>query len=175
MAGHVGFSFAFIQLLPACICTMGLKRGVQSGHVSGPQHSSNTAAIGLQSASPAQADTHSMMQPTDMLVCTHAVENVRNFVSHNKSFTFRLTIRTLLEMGYQVGTHEGLSVNECVGDKGIWGELNSLRPLRQLSPAACHGMSVLHGRPAGLYAGEGGNCTAICLATCVHCRCALAC
>jgi hypothetical protein len=31
------------------------------------------------------------------------LENVRNFVSHNKSFTFRLTLRTLLEMGYQVG------------------------------------------------------------------------
>ena len=30
------------------------------------------------------------------------LENVRNFVSHNKSFTFRLTVRTLLEMGYQV-------------------------------------------------------------------------
>lgn len=29
------------------------------------------------------------------------LENVRNFVSHNKSFTFRLTLRTLLEMGYQ--------------------------------------------------------------------------
>jgi site-specific DNA-cytosine methylase len=29
------------------------------------------------------------------------LENVRNFVSHNKSFTFRLTVRTLLEMGYQ--------------------------------------------------------------------------
>lgn len=31
------------------------------------------------------------------------LENVRNFVRHNKSFTFRLTLRTLLEMGYQVG------------------------------------------------------------------------
>lgn len=30
------------------------------------------------------------------------LENVRNFVSHNKSFTFRLTLATLLEMGYQV-------------------------------------------------------------------------
>jgi len=30
------------------------------------------------------------------------LENVRNFVSHNKSFTFRLTLRTLLAMGYQV-------------------------------------------------------------------------
>lgn len=32
------------------------------------------------------------------------LENVRNFVSHNKSFTFRLTLRTLLDMGYQVCT-----------------------------------------------------------------------
>ena len=31
------------------------------------------------------------------------LENVRNFVSHNKSFTFRLTLRSLLDMGYQVG------------------------------------------------------------------------
>jgi DNA (cytosine-5)-methyltransferase 1 len=30
------------------------------------------------------------------------LENVRAFVSHNKSFTFRLTLRTLLDMGYQV-------------------------------------------------------------------------
>ena len=30
------------------------------------------------------------------------LENVRNFVSHNKSFTFRLTLRTLIDMGYQV-------------------------------------------------------------------------
>lgn len=30
------------------------------------------------------------------------LENVRNFVSHNKSFTFRLTLRSLLDMGYQV-------------------------------------------------------------------------
>jgi DNA (cytosine-5)-methyltransferase 1 len=30
------------------------------------------------------------------------LENVRNFVSHNKSFTFRLTLATLVEMGYQV-------------------------------------------------------------------------
>ena len=35
------------------------------------------------------------------------LENVRNFVSHNKSFTFRLTLRTLLEMGYQVWHVEG--------------------------------------------------------------------
>jgi C-5 cytosine-specific DNA methylase len=32
------------------------------------------------------------------------LENVRNFVSHNKSFTFRLTLRSLLDMGYQVPT-----------------------------------------------------------------------
>ncbi len=32
------------------------------------------------------------------------LENVRNFVSHNKSFTFRLTLRSLLDMGYQVGS-----------------------------------------------------------------------
>jgi DNA (cytosine-5)-methyltransferase 1 len=35
------------------------------------------------------------------------LENVRNFVSHNKSFTFRLTLRTLLDMGYQVGVVGG--------------------------------------------------------------------
>ena len=37
------------------------------------------------------------------------LENVRNFVSHNKSFTFRLTLRSLLEMGYQVR----LSIAKC--------------------------------------------------------------
>ncbi|KAK9918243.1 hypothetical protein WJX75_002529 [Coccomyxa subellipsoidea] len=30
------------------------------------------------------------------------LENVRNFVSHNKSHAFRLTLRSLLDMGYQV-------------------------------------------------------------------------
>ena len=30
------------------------------------------------------------------------LENVRNFVSHNKSFTFRLTLRSLLDMGYSL-------------------------------------------------------------------------
>lgn len=33
------------------------------------------------------------------------LENVRNFVSHNKSFTFRLTLRSLLDMGYQARPH----------------------------------------------------------------------
>lgn len=31
------------------------------------------------------------------------LENVRNFVSFNKGQTFRLTLASLLEMGYQVG------------------------------------------------------------------------
>jgi site-specific DNA-cytosine methylase len=35
------------------------------------------------------------------------LENVRNFVSHNKSFTFRLTLRSLVEMGYQARGGEG--------------------------------------------------------------------
>lgn len=34
------------------------------------------------------------------------LENVRNFVSHNKSFTFRLTLRSLLDMGYQARCHQ---------------------------------------------------------------------
>lgn len=38
------------------------------------------------------------------------LENVRNFVSHNKSFTFRLVLRTLLAMGYQVGGEGRYSV-----------------------------------------------------------------
>lgn len=37
------------------------------------------------------------------------LENVRNFVSHNKSFTFRLTLRSLLDMGYQVGSASALT------------------------------------------------------------------
>ena len=38
------------------------------------------------------------------------LENVRNFVSHNKSFTFRLTLRTLLDLGYQVSIRSSISV-----------------------------------------------------------------
>jgi DNA (cytosine-5)-methyltransferase 1 len=30
------------------------------------------------------------------------LENVRNFVAHNNGLTFRLVLRTLLDMGYQV-------------------------------------------------------------------------
>jgi site-specific DNA-cytosine methylase len=47
------------------------------------------------------------------------LENVRNFVSHNKSFTFRLTLRTLLDMGYQVGF--GVGVWGCVWGAGCVG------------------------------------------------------
>ena len=39
------------------------------------------------------------------------LENVRNFVSHNKSFTFRLTLRSLLDMGYQVAA--GSTAGRC--------------------------------------------------------------
>lgn len=41
------------------------------------------------------------------------LENVRNFVSHNKSFTFRLTLRTLLDMGYQV-RHLIISISKSI-------------------------------------------------------------
>lgn len=37
------------------------------------------------------------------------LENVRNFVSFNKGQTFRLTLATLLEMGYQVAINHYLS------------------------------------------------------------------
>jgi DNA (cytosine-5)-methyltransferase 1 len=33
------------------------------------------------------------------------LENVRNFVSHGKSHAFRLTLRSLLDMGYQARGH----------------------------------------------------------------------
>jgi hypothetical protein len=46
------------------------------------------------------------------------LENVRNFVSHNKSFTFRLTLRTLLDMGYQVG--RSLVRNGGTGSSSAW-------------------------------------------------------
>ena len=42
------------------------------------------------------------------------LENVRNFVSHNKSFTFRLTLRSLLEMGYQVRQAAPGLTNVCM-------------------------------------------------------------
>ena len=42
------------------------------------------------------------------------LENVRNFVSHNKSHAFRLTLRSLLDMGYQVGPPRS-SASTCPG------------------------------------------------------------
>lgn len=38
------------------------------------------------------------------------LENVRNFVSHNKSHAFRLTLRSLLDMGYQARSLPRLSM-----------------------------------------------------------------
>jgi site-specific DNA-cytosine methylase len=38
------------------------------------------------------------------------LENVRNFVSFNKGQTFRLTLATLLEMGYQVALNQILLI-----------------------------------------------------------------
>ena len=35
------------------------------------------------------------------------LENVRNFVAHNKSFQFKLALRSLIAMGYQVGPAPG--------------------------------------------------------------------
>lgn len=80
------------------------------------------------------------------------LENVRNFVSHNKSFTFRLTLRTLLDMGYQVW------VSEAVG----WDQISVAALARIVHPSnakACvahltevhvrHGLVwcfILHGR-----------------------------
>jgi hypothetical protein len=48
---------------------------------------------------------------------------VRNFVSHNKSFTFRLTLRSLLDMGYQVGGCEGVVwgiQSDVLRGQGLW-------------------------------------------------------
>lgn len=47
------------------------------------------------------------------------LENVRNFVSHNSSRTFRLTLRTLLEIGYQVKQDSFLSRSVCKSGS-IW-------------------------------------------------------
>lgn len=47
------------------------------------------------------------------------LENVRNFVSHNKSFTFRLTLRTLLDMGYQVMMMSSSSYSSVEGQEQI--------------------------------------------------------
>ena len=58
------------------------------------------------------------------------LENVRNFVSHNKSFTFRLTLRTLLEMGYQVCGGEGEEPSVLWGDgTPTLGSCSSITPL----------------------------------------------
>lgn len=42
------------------------------------------------------------------------LENVRNFVSFNKGQTFRLTLASLLEMGYQVIVASSLIVTEVM-------------------------------------------------------------
>jgi len=41
------------------------------------------------------------------------LENVRNFVSFNKGQTFRLTLASLLEMGYQVKLLQLSSLSNC--------------------------------------------------------------
>ena len=64
------------------------------------------------------------------------LENVRNFVSHNKSFTFRLTLRSLLDMGYQVGFREHCW-SCCCTDACRPGDVTSAQPLRvSQEPAA---------------------------------------
>lgn len=42
------------------------------------------------------------------------LENVRNFVSFNKGQTFRLTLASLLEMGYQVGLASLRMLKHCL-------------------------------------------------------------
>ena len=45
------------------------------------------------------------------------LENVRNFVSHNKSHAFRLTLRSLLDMGYQASplhSHQSPQLLSCL-------------------------------------------------------------
>eukprot|EP00887_Chlorella_sp_A99_P005231 scaffold1.g5231.t1 len=48
------------------------------------------------------------------------LENVRNFVSHNKSFTFRLTLRSLLDMGYQASARARLLWGRAGAGRGGW-------------------------------------------------------
>ena len=50
------------------------------------------------------------------------LENVRNFVSHNKSHAFRLTLRSLLDMGYQASPLPLLHLPRlltCLVDSGL--------------------------------------------------------
>ena len=42
------------------------------------------------------------------------LENVRNFVSHNKSHAFRLTLRSLLDMGYQASPPPSLTLSRLL-------------------------------------------------------------
>jgi DNA (cytosine-5)-methyltransferase 1 len=65
------------------------------------------------------------------------LENVRNFVSHNKSFTFRLTLRTLLDMGYQVrvGARVGGAPGGCL-DAWCMPHTNHARSLTHTPPRA---------------------------------------
>ena len=56
--------------------------------------------------------TSARQVPAEAGLRSFLLENVRNFVSHNKSFTFRLTLRCLLDMGYQVSI--GWAVDGCI-------------------------------------------------------------
>lgn len=50
------------------------------------------------------------------------LENVRNFVSHNKSHAFRLTLRSLLDMGYQASPLPSLHLPQlfiCLVNTGL--------------------------------------------------------
>lgn len=67
------------------------------------------------------------------------LENVRNFVSHNKSFTFRLTLRTLLDMGYQVGTCSATSLHVSLGsDLGLSNNDKIIHSQNEGIPACRH-------------------------------------
>jgi hypothetical protein len=82
------------------------------------------------------------------------LENVRNFVSHNKSFTFRLTLCTLLEMGYQVGVGvgHGLGTQNRIGSAAPASGGALLLPARRAAhrstqphaPYACYCLTTHH-------------------------------
>lgn len=60
------------------------------------------------------------------------LENVRNFVSFNKGATFRTAVRTLIEIGYQVGTRSHTTEETCLNVGTVHGAPAPARPGRCL-------------------------------------------
>lgn len=82
------------------------------------------------------------------------LENVRNFVSHNKSFTFRLTLRSLLDMGYQARAAPCNPLPPCPSICSLTGPL--------LRPCICRPRAPGHPAAAAMLPGCASPLSAAC-------------